>query len=335
MSESLSPPADPLTPAPNTRSPFKRYGVPLLKFAIAAVVLWYVVRAMRAEFTKTTSEDLAHLTPNWLLVIAAALCLAGMNTVQMIRYRSLLLAYGARPTWTQMLAIAWIPPLGKYVPGSVWALMGAIGMLKRFGINVAIAISVVLMVDAFGEIMGLILSVPLLMRPPISEHIPGGKWTAPLLLTVGIVTLAPPILGRLVQLALRIIRRPPLSRLPTWGEYVVPVLSAIAQYVFAGGALWLMTRSVAHVSPLDFPWFVMVAACAMAIGYLFFVAPGGLGVREWIFLALLPPLLPTDAPHGTVAIVTIGMRLLQVIVELSLAGLGAIALRKTDHSPDR
>ena len=304
----------------------KKLLINVAKWTILAVVIVYVVLAMRHEFAKTSRADLVRLQPDWRLTIAAGLCLVGVNSVQMIRYKSLLRAYGAAPTWTQMAAIAWIPPLGKYVPGSVWALGAAIAMLKRFGVNVVIAVSVVVMVDAFSEIVGLILSVPVLLHPPVSDKFPAGKWLAPVFLLAGVVALAPPVFNRLLALALRIFKRPPLARMPTWGEYVVPLLTAIAQWLFAGGALWLMTRAVAPVPFGAFPQFVMVAACALAVGYLFFIAPAGAGPREVIFVTLLPALTP-GAPAGTVAIVTIAMRLLQVIVELALAGVGALMLR--------
>jgi glycosyltransferase 2 family protein len=323
MTESLSPHSSPL---PRVRWRGSKIAIRVAKFAIAFIVFACLYFAIRNDLRKADPGLWSRTQVNWLLVAGAGLCLAGMNTVQMIRYRSLLRAYGAHPTWRQMAAIAWIPPLGKYVPGSVWALMGAIAMLRRFGINAAIAVSVVIMVDAFSEVVGLIFSVPLLMRPPIVNEFPWARWLAPPLLLAGIAAIAPPVFNRLLAYALRKLKRPPLQRMPTWGEYVVPVMSAVAQWLFAGGALWLMTRAV---TPLDFaryPHFVMITSCAMAIGYLVFVSPGGIGPREWIFVTLLPPML-ADAPGGTVTIVTVGMRLMQIVVEVALAGLGWVALR--------
>ena len=110
-----------------------------LKYGILFVVLGYVAQAMYQELSKANAKDWEAIHPSWLLMVAAGLCLVGVNSVQMISYRSLLRAYGATPTWRQMAAIAWVPPLGKYVPGKVWALLGAVAMLKRFAINTAIA----------------------------------------------------------------------------------------------------------------------------------------------------------------------------------------------------
>lgn len=306
----------------------------VLKYAALLAVLWYVVAAMRAEFAKVSASEWEALRPDWLLIALAGLCLVGVNSVQMISYRSLLRAYGARPTWRQMAAIAWIPPLGKYVPGKVWALLGAVAMLRRFSINVAIAVSVVLMLDAFSVIVGLIVSSPLLMQPLIAERFPWGRWLGPVFIACGVIALAPPVFGRVLALGLRLAKRAPLSRLPTWGEYVVPVLCAIAQWLFAGGALWLCARSLGPVDATLYPQYVMIAACAMTLSYLALIAPGGIGPREAIFLLLLPGVL-VDAPVGSVSIIVIAMRLLQTIVELALAGVGALLLRlEAPRSPE-
>ena len=323
-------------PDPGTRSPQRaathrrQIALRIAKFAITAIVFVCLYFAIRNDLRKADPGLWSRTQVNWLLVAGAGVCLAGMNTVQMLRYRSLLHAYGTTPTWRQMAAIAWIPPLGKYLPGSIWALGAAIAMLKRFGINAAIAVSVVIMVDAFSEVVGLVISTPLLMRRPIASEFPSARWLAPPLLVAGIVVLMPPVFNRLLKFALRKLRRPPLERMPRWGEYLAPVLSAIAQWMFAGGALWLMTRAVAPIELARLPQFTMIAACAMAIGYLVFFTSAGIGPREWIFLTLLPPML-ADAPAGTVTIVTIAMRLMQIIVEVALAGLGAWMLRLEGH----
>jgi uncharacterized membrane protein YbhN (UPF0104 family) len=305
----------------------RKIALTVLKYALLIAVLWYVVATMRSELAKADAADLASLKPNWLLMALAGLCLVGVNSVQMISYRSLLRAYGASPTWRQMAAIAWIPPLGKYLPGRVWALMGAIAMLKRFSIKVAIAVSVVIMLDAFNVLMGLIISSPLLMQDPVSTIVPAGRWLGPVFVACGILALSPPVFGRVLKLGLRVLKRPPLDRLPRWREYATPIACAIAQWLFAGGALWLASRSIAPVSVSDYPRFVMTAACAMTISYLAIFTVAGLGVREAIYLALLPTLLG-EGPTGMITIVVIAMRVLQTLVEVALAGVGAMMLKR-------
>ena len=296
------------------------------KWIALAAVLICLYLAVRHDLRTADPNLWSRTHVNWLLVAASGLCLGGMNTVQMVRYRSLLYAYGAKPTWREMVVITWIPPLGKYLPFSVWSLLAAIAYLKKYGINAAIAVSVVIMVDAFSEVVGLIISTPLLMRPPVSVKFPEARWLAPPLLIAGVIVLAPPVFNRLLRFAMNLFKRPPLERYPTWLEYVIPVLSALAQWLFAGGALFLMTRAVAPVAFETYPQFVMIAAAAMALGYLAFVAPAGMGVRELIFFATLPPLL-VGTPAGTVTMVTLAMRLMQILVELLLAGLGVLGDR--------
>jgi hypothetical protein len=309
----------------------RKIALNILKYALLIAVLWYVVATMRTELSKASAADIAALEPKWLMMALAGLCLVGVNSVQMISYRSLLRAYGAAPTWRQMAAIAWIPPLGKYLPGRVWALMGAIAMLKRFAINVAVAVSVVIMLDAFNVLMGLIISSPLLMQEPVSRIVPAGRWLGPVCVACGVIALSPPVFGRVLKAGLKVLKRPPLERLPRWSEYATPIACAIAQWLFAGGALWLASRSIAPVQVSDYPRFIMTAACAMTISYLAIFTVAGLGVREAIYLALLPPLLG-HGPTGMITIVVIAMRVMQTIVEVLLAGFGTWMLKRETAS---
>ncbi|HQY89864.1 MAG TPA: hypothetical protein PK402_14515, partial [Tepidisphaeraceae bacterium] len=86
---------------------------------------------------------------------------------------------------------------------------------------------------------------------------------------------------------------------------------------------WCMCRSITFVDPKLIPQFIVIQACAMTIGYLALIAPGGFGVTEAIRLLALGPLLP-DAQVGTVSIVVIAMRLMQIGIEVGLAGVGAL-----------
>ena len=91
---------------PSTPRSLAKLVLRLAKLLICALVAYYLYKAVRRDLSKADADLWSLLHINWLAVIGAGLCLAGMNTVQMIRYRTLLFAYGARPTWRQMAAIS-------------------------------------------------------------------------------------------------------------------------------------------------------------------------------------------------------------------------------------
>src|SRR5215203_1745875 len=118
--------------------------ITFVKLALTLLVVWYVARALVAQFKAVAWEDL-HLTPGFaILSILATLGVAG---VQLLAFISLLRAYGHRLPWRAALAAAWIPPLGKYVPGKVASMASAVYIQRQNGVPGSVAVSVALMMD--------------------------------------------------------------------------------------------------------------------------------------------------------------------------------------------
>ncbi|MCS7033114.1 MAG: lysylphosphatidylglycerol synthase domain-containing protein [Phycisphaerae bacterium] len=284
---------------------------------VLAAVGWALVRQFRAI-------DFSELHFSLMPVCVAIVMLVGVSVVQMISYRSLLAAYVDPPPWRAMAAVAWVPPLGKYVPGKVAALLGAIYMLRRFSVPAAVAVSVVLVLDGVAVLAGLICGAPLLLWEPVAQVLPGGWWYCGGLVLVGVLCLHPRVFDGLANSLLRRLRKPPLPKALGLKDYAVPLICAFSQWILAGLALWWMTRSVADVAVDRMGVFVSIAALAMTASYLALFAPGGLGVREGIYLATLSA-VPGVGPKA--AVVAALMRLAQTLVELGLAAAGALLLR--------
>lgn len=299
-----------------------RMALKIIKTTVFLAVLGFVLWALVGQFRKI---DFSTIDFALVPVLISSAFLVGVCTVQMISYRSLLAAYAHAPPWRAMAAVAWIPPLGKYVPGKVGALLGAMYMLRRFAVPGGVAVSVVLVLDGLAVIAGLICGSPLLLSPAVQKVLPGAWIYCAIVVIGGIVCLHPAVFGRLVNFALTKMKRPPLPKMPDLAHYIVPVLCAFAQWVLAGFALWWMTRSVAEVEPKQILLFISIAALAMTISYLALFAPGGIGVREAIYLGTLTA-IPGIGPKA--AIIVAMMRLMQTLIELALAGIGMLMLRQ-------
>jgi hypothetical protein len=223
-----------------------------------------------------------------------------------------------------MMAVAWVPLLGKYVPGKVAAITSAVLLLKRFGVAVAVALSVVLVLDGLAVLAGLMLGSRLLLTPDVQKLLPGGPLLCAMVVIGGLIAIYPPVYGRLVNFGLKVLKRSPLPHVPTLRDYALPAVTAFLQWVLSGTGLWLMTRAVApELSVTHWPMFVSVAALAMTVSYLALFAPGGIGVREGIFLIGLAPIVGAT----TASIVVVAMRLLHTLIELLLTGVGWAMLR--------
>ncbi len=321
-----SPAEDLASPAPRaaTATSSRKRVVALVKFALTAAVVYYVGRVLVEQFRDVSWRDL-HVTPGFAAL--SILATLGVSGVQLIVFTSLLRAYGHRLPWGATLGAAWIPPLGKYVPGKVASIAGAVYIQRQNGVSGSVAVSVALMLDALAVIAGLIVSTPLLLWEPVRRQMPWAWGWCVALAACGLVALHPRVFAAFVNRLLKTLGRAPLSKIPSASMYAVPVLSSFAQWLFAGLALWCMTRAVVEVSAAEIPLFIATAALAMTVSYLALFSPGGIGVREWLFLVTLGPMMGAERA-GVVAIVIVAMRVVQTLIELILAAVGFAVLRR-------
>ncbi|HEV2295392.1 MAG TPA: lysylphosphatidylglycerol synthase domain-containing protein [Tepidisphaeraceae bacterium] len=310
-------PAEDAAPAA-AASPRKRW-IGLLKLALTLIVVYYVARALIVQFQAVPWDQL-HLTPGYAAL--SVLCTFIVHGGQLLVVVTLLRAYGHRLPWRAQLAAAWVPPLGKYVPGKVASIAGAVYIQRQYGIPGTVAVSVALMLDGLALIAGLIVSTPLLLSEPVRREMPHAWAWCIALAACGLLALHPRVFSALVNLGLRMIGRPRLTTIPSAKVYAIPVALSFSQWLFSGLALWFMIRSIIDVSIAQIPLFIAVAALAMSVSYLALFAPGGLGVREWIFFVALGPTIGPVA-----AVVAVAMRVAQTLIELTLAAFGFAALR--------
>jgi uncharacterized membrane protein YbhN (UPF0104 family) len=139
---------------------------------------------------------------------------------------------------------------------------------------------------------------------------------------VGLALLHPRVFVGLLNVALRWIGRQPIAQVPPVSRYLWPVLASFGQWVMAGLGLWCMTLAVMPVDATLIPLFIASAALAMTISYLAPFTPGGIGIREGLYLLALGPVV---GPR--VAIVVVAMRVIQTLIEIVLAAVGAAVVR--------
>jgi uncharacterized membrane protein YbhN (UPF0104 family) len=317
VSPDVRPHPDPLPEGDGQPARARAIVGPLIKWALFIVVLAFVVHSLAGQFRQI---DWATVQFRPLPIIGAFVCLLLVPPVQLISYRTLLGAYAQAPPLRVMAVVAWVPPLGKYVPGKVASLVGAVVILRRVNIPAGVALSVVLLMDGLAVISGLITGSPLL-----GQIMPSGWIPAATLIVGGAVCLHPAVFGRVLNFILVRLKRKPLDHMPDVRHYLLPVICAFAQWVLAGAALWLIARSVASVSVAEVPRFISIAGLGYTISYLALFAPGGLGPREYIFQKLMQDFV---VPSAMSAVAVVVMRIIQTITEMLAALIGLMMLRQ-------
>ena len=109
--------------------------------------------------------------------------------------------------------------------------------------------------------------------------------------------------------------------------YGVTVLSWIAY----GVAFWLLAHGVIGEPALSVRLAIGVFAGGYVVGLLAVFAPGGIGVREFVYIAALTPSLGV----GGAIVVSVASRLLLTATEIIAALIGlALGARTTERSVD-
>ena len=243
--------------------------------------------------------------------------LAGLLASALV-WRALLADLGTPLGTAAALHVFFLGQLGKYVPGSVFAVaaqmeLGRVHGAPRSRVGTASLLFMGVLVAA--GLLSAAVVLPLTSPQALRSY----AWVL-LVLPVGLALLAPPVLTRLVGLLLRLLRRAPLDR-PLSARGVGAALGwAFVMWAAYGVHLWLLVRPQDTAPGPDLLLLSTGAyALAWTAGFLVVVAPAGAGVREVALVAALAPVLDRA---GALAVAVLS-RVLMTLGDLVWGAVGA------------
>lgn len=244
----------------------------------------------------------------------------GYVLLTMLAWRSLLAGAGTRLPLRTAFSVFFVSQLGKYLPGGVWNVLAAAEMGADHAIPRRRSVSVMVVTVVVSTVTGLALAAGTMpFAPPQVARTYG---LSVLALPVLVVVLLPPVLNRILGLALRATGRPPLEAPLGWRAVGACAAWTLAAWVVAGLQVWVLavgTGMAASASALVLC--VGGYALAWTVGFLVVVVPAGAGVRE----AVLGLVLAGTLSSGGVVAVVLASRLALTVADL-LAGAVGIAL---------
>ncbi len=247
------------------------------------------------------------------VVTAMVLVLLGL-LASMLAWRTMLSGLGGQLAPREAARVFFLGQLGKYVPGSVWAVAGQVEAGTRYSLPRAATAASAMSVMVVNVVTGLLLGGLGVLLGLVDAEVAGG-WIIVALAAAavaGAVLLSPPVFGRLVRRAALLLRRQAPARTPDavhlgraggwtmlmWGCYGGQILLLSGQ---PPGARMLALATAAF-------------AAAWSVGFLAVIAPAGAGVREVVLGLLLAPVIggaaATSAALMSRAIMTAGDGLL-------------------------
>jgi uncharacterized membrane protein YbhN (UPF0104 family) len=297
--------------------------VNLLGIAIGVAGLVFVaVRIVRDR--EAIADAVESSEPVWLIVAVvfglAAMTLLGVNWLLIVRHG------GSPAPWRRGLYWFFVGQLGKYVPGGIWPIVGQAELAHRDRIPRPVAywstamsmVATLLGAVAVAAIAGMVS--------------PAGSRLVPILLGVGLIVGLAALASRRIRVALhrladRVTDR--LSgrelRLPEARWFAGMVARYLPVWVLFSGMNIFSARALGASLDADLVITLIYATCVSWIaGFVIIGLPGGLGVREAVFIAM------TTEPLGAGLAVSVAVisRVVSVAVDL----LGAAISVPVSHT---
>lgn len=251
----------------------------------------------------------------------AAVFAVGSLFASFLAWRETLASLGDRLPIPVAARIFYVGQLAKYVPGSIWSIVGQVELAHAHGVRrerTATAGIVVLLISVTMALMLGLLAVPALLAAESGLYAAG----ALLLVPLGIV-LHPAVLSWLIRTGLRILRRPPPETSLSGAAIRRVAVFALVNNGLLGLQVWQLAIDVGDSTWLLLPLAVGAYGMATALGLVVVPLPAGAGVREAVIVVVLAPEL--GAAGAT--LVAVLARLILTSSDLALAGLAVGATR--------
>lgn len=284
---------------------------------IAVAGAAFLARAIADEWDAVRSS-LADARPGWL--VAGLLCATAAMVAIALPWGTALALLGQTADRASMVAWYFVGEIGKYVPGGVWSVVGRAELARRGGVARAasyasVALSLVTLYLAGMLVVALLVPLRFVGHGTTAEVL----WVLALL-PAGVVVLHPRPLGWLVARAERVVRRRLSVPVPPWSASIGLVARYVPSWLLVGTATWCVARAF---DP-DVAWTVVAPAAILSwvVGFVLVPVPGGIGVREAVFVASVGAL-----SGGVAATVAVTARLCFLLVDGGGAALSALSWR--------
>ncbi len=264
-------------------------------FSLAAAglfLIWYT----HSHFT---DFRMALLEADVRFLVLSLIVLTGFHMVQGYLIADILRALGARVGILETLRVVLLSLVGKYVPGKVWILTMRSTLLSERGVSVRLVLAATgiehVYVIASAVVLFLLTSTPHLATVASAQRALGIGLLIALL-------VAPGLILRGANKVLLLFGRDGIQGGITRKRSAFYTFMFILTWILLGAGIWVLSQGMsAGISYRSIPELAGLYAFSVVAGFVAFFAPGGIGVREGLFVLALKDLMPgADAlfPRG-------------------------------------
>lgn len=219
----------------------------------------------------------------------ATLLALGLNIVALVvgmfMWCELLADLRSRLSIPDAWRVMFIGQLGKYLPGSIWALVAQAELAADYGVprsRSALSVVVSRGVLTFSGVLVGAVTLPFAAAGSLSRYF----WVLPII-PIGLVLLCPPVLNRLLRLLLRLAGQPTDEPGISWRGLGRTLCWVAGNWFFYGLETYVLVRQLSGGGARLLPLAIGAFALSWAIGSVAVFVPVGAGVRDVAMVAIL------------------------------------------------
>ncbi len=260
-------------------------------YVVVAVILGFMAQTLYANWQNLRGYEWRFDYPLLALAVLSAL---GTLSLYAWQWGLVVRRLGAPVSYPEAFRIYFLSNLGRYVPGKVWQFVGWFYLAEQAGIGrvqVLTAIAVNLGLQALTG-LGLGVAALSLGIGSFGGEVRARYWPLLLLIPLGVVVLQPAVMEEGLNWGLRRLGREPVALGLRMSDMALFAFVHVCGWAAYGVSFTLFVGSLHPISVSQLPLLGATYAAAWAIGFLSFLTPGGIGVREGVLAYLLGFWLP-------------------------------------------
>jgi len=191
----------------------------------------------------------------------------------------------------------YLAQLGRYIPGKIWQVVGMVGLARQLGVPAPISLASF----ALGQIYFLpaaFIIIPFLLGDPVkfaSLKAIGDLFyfiCGAIVAVFLILFFMPGGLNKALNFILKILKKESVNYSPSFFNRASIFLLYLLSWILMGFSFRFFINAVSPEIDISYAFAAGTYIASYVIGYLSFIAPGGLGVREAVMAGILQAIMP-------------------------------------------
>jgi hypothetical protein len=214
--------------------------------------------------------------------------------------------------------------IGKYLPGKVFMVAGRIALLNRFGLRKTIAAGNIVWEHVILILAAMPYSLFVLLNYTSGFPFKIIASTICVLILVLLIAFNPIIIQRLINLFLRIFKKPPLELVLKRKAILYLFVFYLIVWIVYGLSGVTLAYAIGIEDKVPLSLLFNIYIFAWLIGFISMITPGGLGIREGVLILMINPYISMSE----LMVFAILARMTWTITELAGVIIGSILGKK-------